>query len=175
MSENTAAAPPEAPKPAPPAQAQPEAPSPSWEDIFKGEDPVKVKEALEHSRKWEQRAKENKAAADRLAEIEEANKTEAQKAAERLAAAEKEAAEAKATVLRRDIALEFKLSKDDAALLDKITDEDAMRSLAERLKPSDEPAGARPPKPDPNQGRSGAGGPMSTADSFAEYFRSHMT
>ena len=79
------------------------------------------------ARKWEQRAKDNKAAA------ESASKTEAEKVAERLTAVEKRAVEAEARVLRRDVALEFSLSKDDAALLDKITDEDAMRALAERL------------------------------------------
>lgn len=85
------------------------------------------------ARKWEQRAKENSAAAKRLAEIEEAQKSEAEKVAERLAKAEQAAAEAEARALRREIALEHKLSKDDAALLDAVTDEDAMRRLAERL------------------------------------------
>jgi hypothetical protein len=157
----------ETPEPQQPAQAA-DAPKPA-------EPKVDETDWKAEARKWEQRAKANNEAAAKLAQIEEANKTEAQKAADRLAAAEKEAAEAKATVLRRDIALEFSLTKDDAALLDKITDEDAMRALAARLKPSDEPAGARAPKPDPNQGRSGSGGPKSTADSFADYFRSQMT
>lgn len=40
------------------------------------------------ARKWESRAKENSAAAQRLAEIEEASKSEAQKAAERMASLE---------------------------------------------------------------------------------------
>lgn len=79
------------------------------------------------ARKWEQRAKENKAAA------EEASKTEAEKVADRLAEVEKRATEAESRATRRDVALEFRLSKDDAALLDAITDEEAMRSLAERL------------------------------------------
>lgn len=57
----------------PSAQATPEAPA-APEPDWKAE-----------SRKWEQRAKENKAAAERLAEIEEASKTEAQKQAERTA------------------------------------------------------------------------------------------
>jgi len=85
------------------------------------------------ARKWEKRAKANAAAAKRLAEIEEAQKSEAEKAAERLAKAERAAAEAEARALRRDIALEYKLSKDDAGLLDAVSDEDAMRRLAERL------------------------------------------
>ena len=79
------------------------------------------------ARKWEQRAKENKAAADA------ASKTAEQTVADRLAAVEKRAAEAEARVLRREIALEHKLTKDDAALLDTITDENAMKALAQRL------------------------------------------
>jgi len=74
-----------------------------------------------------------KAKAARLDEIQQANKTEAEKAAERLAKAEQAAKEAEARALRREVALEHKLSKDDAALLDAITDEDAMRALAARL------------------------------------------
>jgi hypothetical protein len=74
-----------------------------------------------------------RAKAARLDEIEQANKTEAQKAAERLAKAEQTAQQAEARALRREVALEHKLSKDDAALLDAITDEDAMRRLAGRL------------------------------------------
>ena len=85
------------------------------------------------SREWERKAKANAGAAQRLAEIEEANKTEAQKAAERLAKAEQTAKDAEARVLRREVALEHKLGKDDAALLDSIIDEDAMRALAARL------------------------------------------
>jgi hypothetical protein len=85
------------------------------------------------AREWESRAKANKTAADRLAEIEEANKTEAQKAAEKTATAEKRAVEAEAKVLRRDVAIEHKLTSEDAALLDTITDENAMRALAARL------------------------------------------
>lgn len=103
------------------------------------------------ARKWEQRAKENRSAADELATIRDAQKSESEKAAERLAAAERAAQEAEAKVLRRDIALEFKLSKDDAALLDAITDENTLRQLAPRLAQQSE--GSRP-RPDPNQGRS---------------------
>lgn len=46
------------------------------------------------AREWERRAKDNKSAADKLAQIEEAQKTAEQKAAERLAEAERKAAEA---------------------------------------------------------------------------------
>lgn len=70
---------------------------------------------------------------EKLAEIEDANKTEIQRATEAATAAEQRAAEAEARALRRDVALEVGLSKDDAAYLDALTDEDAMRALAGRL------------------------------------------
>lgn len=56
------------------------------------------------ARKWEERAKANKTAAERLAEIEEANKTEAQKAAERLTALERENETLKTSSLRAEVA-----------------------------------------------------------------------
>src|SRR5690349_3293430 len=71
--------------------------------------------------KYRTEAKANASAAKKLAEIEEANKSEAQKAAERLTKAEQRAVEAEAKVLRREIAIEHKLSTDDAALLDALT------------------------------------------------------
>ena len=117
MSDTTETITPEAPAQEPKAE-QPAKPETDWKA---------------EARKWEQRAKEYKPAADKLAEIEEANKSEAQKAAERIAEAERKAADAEARALRREIALEHRLSKDDAALLDGMTDQDAMRRVAERL------------------------------------------
>lgn len=102
----------------------------------------------------------------RLDEIEEASKSESQKQAERLATAEKAVADAEAKVVRRELALEHKLSSDDAALLDNISDEDALKALAERLAKAAEPSGPRTPRPDPNQGRSGDS-PVTTGDLFA--------
>jgi len=110
------------PKPAPPAQGDTGEQTPTVEIDW----PAKARE-------WERRAKANKTAADELATIKESQKTEAEKATERLAAAERKVAEAEARVLRRDVAIEHKLTKDDAALLDTITSEDAMRALAVRL------------------------------------------
>lgn len=92
---------------------------------------------------------ELKAAADRLAEIEEANKSEDQKRADAVAAAEARASEAEAKALRREVALEHSLTADDAVLLDAITDETAMRSLAERLA---KPATDKPSNSAPNVG-----------------------
>lgn len=77
--------------------------------------------------------KELRDKAHRLDEIEESQKTETQKAAERLAEAEQKAAVAEARAIRREVALEHRLTGDDAVLLDTIVDEDAMRRLAQRL------------------------------------------
>jgi hypothetical protein len=85
------------------------------------------------ARKWEDRAKENKSAADELAAIKDAQKSEAEKVADRVAKAEERAVAAEARALRREVALEFKLTTEDAALLDTVNDEKAMRQLAERL------------------------------------------
>lgn len=92
-----------------------------------------VEKLRKENAKYRTEAKANSEAAKRLAEIEEANKSEAEKTAERLAKAEQTAKDAEARALRREVALEHKLTKDDAALLDSITDEDAMRALAVRL------------------------------------------
>jgi len=110
------------PKPGPPAQEAP------VETVEPAEVDWKAK-----AREWERRAKENKTAADELASIRESQKSESEKTAERLAEAERKASEAEARAIRREVALEHSLSKDDAALLDTITDEDAMRRLAARL------------------------------------------
>lgn len=117
---------------------------------------------------------ELKTAKVELDKIRESQKSESEKVAERLAAAEKAATEAEAKVLRRDIAIEHKLSADDAALLDTITDEEAMRALAARLATAaDATAGARTPRPDPNQGKTGTA-PASTGDQFAAFFTSQL-
>lgn len=85
------------------------------------------------AREWEKRAKENKSAADRLAEIEEANKTESQKTAERLAAAEKDAAAARAEALRFRIASKFSIGDEDADLFLTGADEATLTKQAERM------------------------------------------
>lgn len=152
MSENA----PEATEPtAPEAAPAQEQPKPAWEELFKGMTPEKVKEALDNSRKWESRAKDNKAAADRLAEIEEATKTEAQKQAERLASLEREAQQARTEALRFKIASKFQITDEDAELFLTGSDEDTLTKQAERLAQRNEEAGKpRAPKPDLNQGKS---------------------
>ena len=108
---------PEAPKPTPPAAKEPAA-----ADVRLPDDHPLVTALA--TLKAEN--KDLKAAA-------EAGKTDAERVADRLAEVEQRAAEAEARATRRDIALEYKLSKDDAALLDSLTDEAAMKALAARL------------------------------------------
>lgn len=85
------------------------------------------------SRDWERKAKANKAAADELATLKEQQMTAEQRAAERERKAEERIQEAEARAARREIALDYSLDKQDAVLLDDMTDEDAMRRLAKRL------------------------------------------
>ena len=61
---------------------------------------------LSIARKHEDRAKENFAAAQKLAAIEDAQKTESQRAADRIATLEREAADAKSTALRYEVGAE---------------------------------------------------------------------
>lgn len=141
----------------------------TWDDLFDGEDPRKVREALDNSRKWEKRAKDNKAAADRLAELEAERMTEAEKAEARIKAAEERAAELEAANDRKAVAIEHGLSAEDAALLDDLTDTDAMRRLAERLaRQAQAEAGPRRPKPHPAQ--QGGDSPMNDKDAQARAF-----
>lgn len=75
-----------------PADAAPEPvfDATQWAALFGQQDPAEVKKQLDHARTWEKRAKDNKAAADKLNEIEESQKTEQQRLTDRLAAAERE-------------------------------------------------------------------------------------
>ncbi|MFI5833206.1 hypothetical protein ACIA5A_05965 [Micromonospora sp. NPDC051300] len=114
-----------------------------------------VEKLRKENAKYRTEAKVNADAARRLAEIEEANKSEAERSAERLAKAEQTAREAEARAVRREVALEHTLTKDDAALLDAITDEDAMRRLAERLAAG---AGSRRSNHVPREGTSTSSG-----------------
>lgn len=107
----------ETPKPAPPAAKEPAA----AETRLPDDHPLVTALATLKA--------ENKA----LKSAADSGKTEAEKVADRLAEVEKQYAQAEARANRREVALEFRLSKEDAGLLDAITDEKAMRSLAERL------------------------------------------
>lgn len=85
------------------------------------------------AKKWEARAKENKGAADRLAQLEESQKTEAQKLADRATKAEQSAATATAEALRWRIAARNGISDEDAEIFLTGATEEALTRQAERL------------------------------------------
>lgn len=85
------------------------------------------------ARKWEERAKANRAASERLAEIEEASKTEAQKLAERAEAAEKALAEARADALRSRVIAKYGIPEDYHDFVVGDTEDD-LEAKAEKVK-----------------------------------------
>lgn len=114
--------------------------------------------AKQHSRKHEDRAKANKAAADELAALKAASATPDQK----LTLAEERAAKAERELARYKVASETGIP---AALIHG-DDEDAMRDFAEALKAfkGETPPVVKPkPKPDPTQGGGNGGGSKPSA------------
>lgn len=134
-----------------------------------------VEKLRKEAAKYRTEAKANADAAKRLADIEESKKSEVEKAAEKAAAAEAERDAARAEVIRFRVAAKYGISDEDADLFLTGTDEESLVRQAERLSDRNAEASApRAPRPDANQGRSGANGPKSTADSFAEFFRNNL-
>lgn len=156
------ATPPEAPAQGPSESAQ------SWDHLFAGENPAKVRDALEHAREWERRAKDNKSAADELARIKDAQRTDAEKATAALQQAQADAESARAELLRYQIAATHGITDaDDIALFLTGNDEQTLTRQATRLlQRTVDDSKPRSPRPDPTQGRANAG-PASTADQFA--------
>ena len=115
-----------------------------------------------------------KAKAAKFDEIDAQSKSEVEKATEKAAAIERERDQAQARLNRLEVALEKGLSPSQAKRLVGDTREELEADADELLKDLGDSNKPRSPKPDPNQGRSGAGGPKSTADSFAEFFRNSL-
>jgi hypothetical protein len=129
-----------------PAQASGEQPADGEPKDWQAE-AARLREELTKARKWEQRAKDNSSAAEKLAALEEANKTEVQKAADRAAQAEERAKKAETEALRFRIANEYKLSQEDAMALEHVGSEEGMKAVAERLRASAESGRPKPPAP----------------------------
>ena len=85
------------------------------------------------ARKWEQRAKENKGAADELAGLRDSQKTAEQRFEERLAEMEKRAADAEAVALRSNVAAKYGISAEDRDLFLTGADESTLTAQAQRL------------------------------------------
>jgi len=142
--------------------AQPTTPEPASE-AAKTPAPAQETDWKAEARKWEERAKANKSAADELAKIEEANKTAEQKAAERLQAAEARAAELERKADRAEVAAAKGVPID--LISGKSREE--MEAAADRLI-AFKGVSPQTPKPDLSQGPSGDSPKQSTADQFAD-------
>lgn len=126
------------------------------------------------AREQEKRAKDNADAAKRLAELEDAQKTAEQKAADKLAELTAKEAALAAKEARADVASTTGIPAQILAGPEDSTPE-AIQAYADLLIAHMEASGKpRAPKPDPNQGRSGGAVGPTTADSFAEFFRTHI-
>lgn len=141
--------------------------TPSTEDLL-----AELEEWKGHARKWEDRAKENKDAKDELdrAARERMSDDERVKADLQDLTAERDEAtsraeKAEAALNRYKIAVEYGLTDEDATALESVSDEQALRTLAERL--STRSTG---PRPNPHQGtrHTKATGPATSSDLFVE-------
>ena len=129
-----------------------------------------VKKLRDEAAKYRTEAKANAEAAKKLAEIEESNQSEAEKQAKRLAEAEERASALEVKATRAEVASETGIPADLLAGPEDSTAE-GIKAFADKVIAYTEQAGKpRPPKPDPNQGRTGAGA-RTTSDSFADFFR----
>lgn len=148
------------------AAAEAAKPAPTVEELV-----AQLEEWKGHARKHEDQAKANKTAAAELAELKRSTMSDAEKAAADAVAtsaavteATSRAEKAEAALLRKTIAVDLELSKEDAAVLDGITgDEAAIRAVAERL------AGRKSPGPKPNRSQGLlTGGTPSKGAQFAD-------
>ena len=140
--------------PTPVAPETPPTPNPeppSWSDVFKDEDPLKVKQSLEHSRKWEQRAKENADAARRLKEIEDRDLSELQKAQRDREELSAQLAAVQAEAVRNRVALTKGLPPEVASILAG-SNEEELTAHADALLAWRGNVAPPTPRPDPGQG-----------------------
>lgn len=115
-------------------------------------EPIKLPEDHPLVRAYNAQKEEIKSLKGNLAAYEQAQMTETERAEARVKAAEERAAQLESANARKDVAIEYGLSADDAALLESLTDVDAMRRLADRLaRQAREDAAPRTPKPNPAQ------------------------
>ncbi|OJU41815.1 MAG: hypothetical protein BGN97_03695 [Microbacterium sp. 69-10] len=115
--------------PAPSAQTPPADPSAEPIDYK-----AKYEEAIGHSRQWEQRAKDNKAKADKFDAAEQEKLSEIEKANNRATAAEQASAANAALLLQLTAANENGITKDERALLTGTTEDELKAQVAAILK-----------------------------------------
>lgn len=126
------------------------------------------------AREQEKRAKENAAAAKRLAEFEESQKSEVERMADRIKQLENEAAAASRDALRFKVASKYGIGDEDADLFLTGSDEETLTKQAERLAArieTQKKQGARVP----DEGRAPATSQGSAGSVFAEFAEEFFT
>lgn len=137
-----------------PAAQPASAPTESATEAPVVEAPAQETDWKAEARKWEDRAKANKSAAEKLFEIEEASKTADQKAAERLAIAEKRAVELEQKADRAEVAAEKGIP---IGLIHGSTRAEMEAAADALIAFKGTPNTPGTPKPDPSQGAKGDG------------------
>lgn len=132
------------------------------------EAPAKETDWKAEARKWEDRAKANKAAAEKLEQIEQANLTEIEKAQKRAEAAEAALAAKEAETLRLTIASKHGITGEHLDLLSG-TDEAELEAKALKIAALIKQGGKGPVVP--SQGKAPAEAPVTAADQFAAAFQ----
>lgn len=152
-------------------EAEEQTPTPTLEDLQ-----AKVEELTKHSRKWEERAKENAAARKELDNIRRAQMSDEERRAEEarereteLARLREDAESARREALRLRIATRFSISDEDADLFLTGSDEETLTRQAERLA-SRSSAG----RPNPAQGRRTAAAPATPADVLGDWLNENL-
>ena len=114
--------------------------------------------------------KANAALQKQLDDINAANLSDLEKAQKSAQEAREAAAKATAEALRLRVAAKHGISDEDADLFLTGSDTETLERQAARLVERNPSA----PKPDPSQGAKGAGSKGTPADSFAEFFQTHI-
>ena len=114
--------------------------------------------------------KANAALQKQLDDINAANLSDLEKAQKSAQEAQEAAAKATAEALRLRVAAKHGISDEDADLFLTGSDTETLERQAARLVERNPSA----PKPDPSQGAKGAGSKGTPADSFAEFFQTHI-
>jgi len=121
------------------------------------------------ARKWESRSKENSTAAQRLAEIDEANKTEAQKLEGRATKAEAERDAERAELAKYRVATKHGISEKELSLLTGKTEED-LDAQALAILGIRGPVGPVVPKPDPSIGPKAPAAPRDLSSAVKAHY-----
>ena len=126
------------------------------------------------AREQEKRAKENAAAAKRLAELEESQKSEAEKMADRIKQLESEAEVSRRDALRFKVASKYGIGDEDADLFLTGSDEESLTRQAERLAAREDERKKQGNRV-ANEGRGTNPAKGSKGDSFAEFAEGFFT